>query len=141
MTLSAPNEITGELLIEGPLDDSGEGDTWGLLFDLQAVAHLEAQMGRTVIMFLRQFEDVGCGVADLQRFVLAGAEGYARRHRNGVKPLRPADAYDVITAGGGFGPMLRAVVESLSIALALKDSGEDGDASDDADPPAGGAAS
>lgn len=124
------NHATGEALLSGRT-----GREYHLVFDLAAVAQLEAQMGGRSVLDLIQSRP---GVTNVLQMMVVGSAGYARRNPGAnVKPLNPNLAMKVMADCGGYANIADVVLESLTRAegLGLFPDAEAG--SDDVDPPPG----
>lgn len=124
------NQATGEAVLTGR-----SGRECHVVFDLAAVAQLEAQMGGRSVLDLIQSRP---GVTNVLQMMVVGSAGYARRNPGQVpKPLNPALAMKVMEDCGGFANIADVMLESLTRAegLGLFPDVEAG--TDDADPPPG----
>lgn len=137
MSATIVNKLTGEARLEGK-----SGRACGVVFDLQAVAAIEAQTTMGIADYLaRAFGRAG--VNETQRLILVGNEAYRRRNP-GSNPIMPKAALDLIADAGGMLLVYPVLVESLMLAegLGFNDGGDESAMpADDAGPPGYGATS
>jgi hypothetical protein len=116
VSIEIVNPVTGEALIRAA--DPEDERSWGLLFDLQAVGHVEELLGRSVMDFFAEISSHRPGVKELRALIMAGSEGYRRRNRL-QKTLTPNAALEVVQAAGGLAEVLPVVIESMMLAEGL----------------------
>src|SRR5947209_8518241 len=133
-----PAEIVNRITGEARLD--GERGSYGVVFDLAAVAALEQQQAGGTGSIL-QLVAQPPGAVLLAQMITVGTAGYSRRHPGAQKPLNPSLALKVIEDCGGLIQVGAVVRESVARAHGLglidDDDLEEADAGADAVPPPG----
>lgn len=122
-------EITNTVTGEATITDDERGETHHIVFSIEAVAAVERMTNKGVL------DIIGAGrptLTETAMIVVAGSEGYRRRHP-GQKPLNPKLALKLIAAAG-YTTILPVVLESLIKAegLGLRDDDEEAAPADDA---------
>ncbi len=130
------NRQTGEALIDGTQVH--------VLFTAEAYAQLEQTLGLRSGEMMQRYAMGNFGFIDAQALILAGSEGWRRRHGNGAAALNPTKALKTVEAGGGLMKVMAVLMDSVKYSQALgmtgdeeREPGESED--DDEDPGTGGA--
>jgi hypothetical protein len=131
MSAVIENTITGQCLLT-----TRAGREYRLVFDMEAVAEVEAMSGGVGIMDLLMRQP---GVTMLVRMFVAGSKGYARRNP-GARPINPTLAMKLIRECGGLQDLSGPVAECVCRAegMGLFDVDEDGEGRDEGDDEGGG---
>lgn len=126
------NRVTGECHLV-----DGEGRTYRVVFDLEAVEKTEIGCGRSALDLI-QLNPSRPGLRDLAIMLMAGVEGYNRRNPgSGQKVINGNLAMRIIRDSGGVVRVIDPMLMSLSRAegLGLFDDEEPEEQAGDAPPP------
>lgn len=135
MSAEIENRVTGQCRLS-----TKAGREYHLLFDMEAVAEVEAMSGGVGIMDLLMRQP---GVTMLVRMIVAGSKGYARRNP-GVRAINPTLAMKLVRDCGGLqdlsGPVAECVCRAEGMGLFDVDDDGEGEVDDEGgggnDPPA-----